>query len=161
MEIRAFEDRDWPQVHAIVRRVVDDGETYAYDPAWDEAALREVWVEAAPALTVVAVEDGVVLGTAKTGPNRPGAGSHVSTASFMVSPAARGRGVGRALGEHVLARATEQGYRSMQFNAVVEVNHAAVRLWRNLGFEVIGTVPEAFRHPTEGLVGLHVMYRKL
>jgi hypothetical protein len=49
----------------------------------------------------------------------------------------------------------------MQFNAVVETNTAAVRLWLALGFEIIGTVPEAFDHARLGLVGLHVMYRPL
>ena len=111
--------------------------------------------------TFVAVDGEVVLGSAKSGPNRPGRGSHVSTASFMVDPAASGRGVGRALAEHVLAWAKEQGYRSMQFNAVVETNTAAVALWKSLGFEVIGTVPQAFRSATHGDVGLHVMYRDL
>ena len=82
-----------------------------------------------------------VLGTAKMGPNRPGPGSHVSTASFMVDGDARGRGVGRALGEYALSWAREQGYAAMQFNAVAESNHIAVRLWRSLGFHIIGTVP--------------------
>jgi ribosomal protein S18 acetylase RimI-like enzyme len=79
----------------------------------------------------------------------------------MVSPAARGRGVGRALGEHVVAWHREQGYRGIQFNAVVETNEAAVRLWRSLGFEVVGTVPGAFRSAAHGYVGLHVMYLPL
>jgi GNAT superfamily N-acetyltransferase len=95
------------------------------------------------------------------GPNRPGSGSHVSTASFMVASDARGRGVGRALGEYALSWAREQGYAAMQFNAVVESNHVAVRLWLALGFRIIGTVPEAFEHPTLGRVGLHVMHRYL
>jgi GNAT superfamily N-acetyltransferase len=102
-----------------------------------------------------------VLGTAKMGPNRPGPGSHVSTASFMVASNARGRGIGRALGEYALSWAREQRYAAMQFNAVVESNHAAVRLWQALGFHIIGTVPEAFEHPTLGRVGLHVMHRRL
>jgi GNAT superfamily N-acetyltransferase len=79
----------------------------------------------------------------------------------MVAGEARGKGVGRALGEYAIAWAREQGYAAMQFNAVVETNHAAVRLWQALGFEVIGTVPEAFEHPTLGRVGLHIMYRRL
>ena len=53
------------------------------------------------------------------------------------------------------------GFRAMQFNAVVAPNTRAVALWRSLGFEIIGTVPEAFRRPTDGYVGLHVMYRRL
>ncbi|MEI4878363.1 GNAT family N-acetyltransferase, partial [Klebsiella pneumoniae] len=95
-----------------------------------------------------------VLGTAKMGPNRPGPGAHVATASFMVTEEARGRGIGRALGEYVLAWARTQGYAAMQFNAVVESNAAAVRLWQSLGFRIIGTVPEAFAHPRLGRVGL-------
>jgi GNAT superfamily N-acetyltransferase len=119
-------------------------------------------VERPPGATVVAVDDdGRIVGTAKMGPNRPGRGSHVATASFMVAGTARGRGVGRALGEHVLAWARTHGYAAMQFNAVVESNHAAVRLWKALGFEIIGTVPEAFEHPTLGRVGLHLMYQRL
>jgi GNAT superfamily N-acetyltransferase len=118
-------------------------------------------MEPPPGTTAVAVEDGVVTGSAKAGPNRPGRGAHVATASFMVDPARSGRGVGRALGEHVLAWATAHGYRGMQFNAVVDTNVGAVRLWTSLGFDVVGTVPEAFDHPAHGLVGLHVMYRRL
>ncbi len=94
-------------------------------------------------------------------PTRPGPGSHVSTASFMGAGNARGRGVGRALGEYALSWAREQGYAAMQFNAVVESNHVAVRLWQALGFRIIGTVPEAFEHTTLGRIGLHVMHRRL
>ena len=85
----------------------------------------------------------------------------MATASFVVGSAARRRGVGRALVEYALDWAAAQGYRGMQFNAVVETNESAVRLWRSVGFEIVGTVPEAFDHPTKGLVGLHVMYRSL
>jgi ribosomal protein S18 acetylase RimI-like enzyme len=79
----------------------------------------------------------------------------------MVDPAHAGQGVGRALGEHVLELARAEGYRGMQFNAVVETNTAAVRLWRSLGFEVLATVPEGFHHPVHGYVGLHIMYQRL
>jgi GNAT superfamily N-acetyltransferase len=93
--------------------------------------------------------------------NRLGPGSHVASASFMVDAAARGRGVGRALGEDFLDWARGRGYRAAQFNAVVETNTGAVALWRSLCFEVVGTVPEAFLHPQAGYVGLLVMYRRL
>jgi GNAT superfamily N-acetyltransferase len=118
-------------------------------------------VLAPPGRTVVACERGQVLGTAHMGPNRPGPGSHVATASFMVAGDARNRGVGRALGEHVIAWARTQGYAALQFNAVVETNRGATGLWRSLGFEIVGTVPEAFEHPKLGRVGLHVMHRFL
>jgi GNAT superfamily N-acetyltransferase len=95
------------------------------------------------------------------GPNRPGRGAHIGTASFMVSSAARGRGVGRRLAEYVVQWHRDQGFRGIQFNAVVETNTAAVHLWQTLGFEIMGTVPEAFDSREHGLVGLHVMYLRL
>ena len=106
-------------------------------------------------------EDGELLGTAKMGPNRPGRGDHVGTASFMVAPAARGRGVGRRLAAYVVDWHREQGFRGIQFNAVVETNTAAVGLWESLGFTIVGTVPGAFRSRAHGYVGLHVMYLSL
>lgn len=159
--IRPFEDADWPAVRPIIESVCREGETYTYPVDIDEATARALWVEDPPGATVVLVDDGEVLGTAKMGPNRPGHGDHVGTASFMVPPAARGRGAGRALGEHVIAWHRAQGYRGIQFNAVVESNTAAVRLWRSLGWEIVGTVPGAFRSPAHGYVGLHVMYLPL
>ena len=159
--VRAFADADWQQVWPFFDEVVAEEETYAYPRGLTSERARALWVEPPPGSVVVAVEDGRVLGTAKWGPNRPGPGAHVATASFMVAPAARGRGVGRALAEHVLAAARKQGFLAMQFNAVVETNAPAVALWQSLGFSIVGTVPEAFEHPVHGLVGLHVMHRRL
>ena len=162
MQIRPVSDADWAAFYPVFREVVAAGETYAYPEGLSSSEAHDLWVESPPGVTVVAVsDDGSLLGSAKAGPNRPSRGSHVATASFMVSTAARGQGVGRALGEWVLAWAREQGYAAMQFNAVVETNTAAVRLWRDLGFEVVGTVPEAFESATHGRVGLHVMHRFL
>lgn len=159
--IRPASETDWERIWPVVAHVVREGEAYAYplDPTSDEA--RDLWIERPPGVTVVYEADGEILGTAKMGPNRPGHGDHVGTASFMVAPAARGRGVGRALGEHVVAWHREQGFRGIQFNAVVESNTAAVHLWQSLGFEIVGTVPRAFRSPAHGYVGLHVMYLDL
>jgi L-amino acid N-acyltransferase YncA len=152
---------DWQHIWPIFRAICAEGETYVYpyEPTEDEG--RAMWMEEPPGLTVVAVDEaGRILGTAKTGPNRPGPGAHVATASYMVAEAASGRGVGRALGEYTLRWAREQGYRAMQFNAVVESNARAVHLWQAIGFEIVGTVPEAFKSKAHGYVGLHVMYQK-
>lgn len=161
MEIRPATAADWPAIWPIVEAVVADGETYAYPEPLSPEVAEALWLEPQPGRAVVAVLDGEVVGTAKTGPNRPGRGAHVATASFMVSPAHQGRGVGRALAQHVLGLARADGYRSMQFNAVVETNVGAVHLWQDLGFTVLCTVPEAFDSRRHGLVGLHVMYRSL
>jgi len=161
MEIRPARGDDWPRIYPIFAGIVADGRTYAYPEGLSSDEARALWMEPPPGRTVVAVEGDRLLGSAKMGPNRPGRGAHVATASFMVDPAAQGRGVGRALGEHVVAWAREAGYRAIQFNAVVETNTGAVRLWQSLGFRILTTVPGAFDHPEHGYVGLHVMYLEL
>ncbi|NDL56582.1 GNAT family N-acetyltransferase [Phytoactinopolyspora mesophila] len=158
MQIREFAEADWPQVWPIIREVVQAAETYPYDPAMTPAEAYETWIEQPPALTVVAADGDRILGTGKMGTNRPGPGSHVSTASFMVASDARGKGIGGALCRFALDWAREHGYAGMQFNAVVESNHSAITLYERLGFSIVGTVPGAFAHPTLGRVGLHVMY---
>ncbi len=161
MDIRAATDEDWPRIWPFFAAIVEAGETYAYPDDLAPESARALWMEGPPGLTVVAVDGDAVLGSAKMGPNRPGRGAHVATASFMVDPAGQGRGVGRAMGVYAVEWARAAGYRSMQFNAVVETNTAAVRLWESLGFEILTTVPEAFAHPDHGLVGLHIMFQRL
>ena len=159
--IRPATDDDWPRIWPFFDATVRAGETYAYPLDLTLETGRDLWMADPPGATVVLEDGGELLGSARMGPNRPGRGDHIGTASFMVAPEARGRGVGRALGEYVVQWHRDQGYRGIQFNAVVETNTAAVRLWRSLGFEIVGTVPGAFRSPTHGYVGLHVMYLSL
>jgi len=163
--IRLATAQDWAAIWPIWRAVVGTGETYTWDPATDEATARRIWTGLPGAVYVVERPDptGVprVVASARLAPNQPGLGAHVANAAFMVAPESAGAGIGRRLAEHVLEQARLRGYVAMQFNAVVETNAAAVALWRSLGFTIIGTVPGAFRHPTAGPVGLHVMHRAL
>lgn len=159
--IRDATDDDWPAIWPFFSQIVTAGETYCWPADLPEARARVEWTSGNRTSVLVAVDAGTVLGTASIHPNREGNGGHVANASFMVDPARSGRGVGRALGEAVLERARSQGYRAMQFNAVVESNTGAVALWRSLGFDIIGTAPGAFRHPRDGYVGLHIMFREL
>lgn len=161
LTIRDAVAEDWPQIFPFFSTIVDEGRTYTYPLNLTSDEGRALWMEAPPGRTVVATDAGRVTGSAKMGPNRPGRGSHIATASFMVDPSAQAKGLGRALGEHVIEWACGAGYAGIQFNAVVETNSGAVRLWRSLGFEIVGTVPGAFRHPDHGDVGLHVMFLSL
>lgn len=162
MLIRDATGEDWPAIWPFLHTIVAAGETYALPRDLGEQAARDYWLASPPSRTAVIVNNfGDILGSAKMGPNREGPGSHIATASFMVAPASAGRGAGRALGENLLEWARAEGYRGVQFNAVVETNTRAVALWKSFGFTVIGTVPGAFHHPTHGYVGLHVMYQSL
>ena len=158
-------DADWPAIWRIFREVVSAGDTYTFAPDTSEPVARAMWMPdvAVRRVTYVARLDGEVVGTAFLRPNGPvgGGSDHVANAGWMIAPGASGRGIGRRFAEHVIDDARRRGYRAMQFNAVVETNERAVALWLSLGFEIVGTVPGAFRHPGRGLVGLHVMWRGL
>lgn len=93
--------------------------------------------------------------------NQRDRGAHVANASFMVSPAAQGVGVGKLLGRDCLDRARRQGYLAMQFNYVVSSNTPAVLLWKKLGFSIVGTLPRAYHHRLLGYVDVYVMYQLL
>ena len=156
--VREIVEEDWPQVHALVVEVTTAGSTYAMEVPSSEEETRALWYGTH---TVVSVDGERVLGSARMGANRPAQGSHVGTASFMVSAGARGRGVGRALGEYAVAWHREHGFSAIQFNAVVSTNTAAIALWHALGFETVGTVPRAFRLPDDTWADLLVMWLDL
>ncbi|SFN37936.1 GNAT family N-acetyltransferase [Mycetocola miduiensis] len=162
MRIRDAHGEDWDAIWPFLHEIVADGETYCWPAATSEEDARAWWMEKAGGRVFVAEgDDGSVLGTAEMHPNQPAAGSHVANAGFMVAPSAGGRGIGRALAVHVLEKAASDGFRAMQFNAVVETNVGAIALWQSLGFRILATVPEAFDSPSHGLVGLHIMHRML
>jgi len=158
--VRRAVDADWPAIWAIFHAVVAAGDTYAYAPDMSEADARQIWMSPAVA-TYVAERGGDIVGTYVLKPNQPPLGAHVANAGYMVRPGTFGRGVGTAMAEHSLAEARAAGYRAMQFNAVVSTNTRAVALWRRLGFDVIGTVPEGFHHRELGYVDHLIMYRRL
>jgi L-amino acid N-acyltransferase YncA len=160
IELSPARDEDWPGIWNVFRAVVSTGDTYPYSPETSEDDARAIWM--APSHTVsVARLDGTVVATAYHRPNLPDLGDHVANAGWMVHPDHQGQGIGRQFAEYVLDEARRAGFRAMQFNAVVAANTGAVALWKSLGFEIVGTVPDAFRHARLGLTPVHVMYRRL
>ena len=159
--IREAREDDWPQIWPIIHDVITEQQTFPYDPAMSEDDAKRGWMVAAPARVVAAVADDLVLGTANMYPNRPGPGSHVASGSLMTARQARGKGVGRALATDMISWARRSGFAAIQFNAVVDTNTAAVRLYESLGFITLGTAPGAFRHPIRGPVGLRIMWLDL
>jgi L-amino acid N-acyltransferase YncA len=183
LKIRSATNKDRDGIWRIFHEVVATGETYAFDPAISRRDALAYWFAprthtyvaaresagdgvavlgkptASP--TATAVQDLQIVGTYILRPNQSGGGSHVANAAFMVAPEARGQGIGRAMGEHCLSEARRLGFLAMQFNFVVSTNESAVRLWQQLGFKIVGTLPSAFRHPEKVYIDVYVMYRSL
>ncbi|WP_158809140.1 GNAT family N-acetyltransferase [Beijerinckia sp. L45] len=160
MLIRPALAADADAIWRIIGPTIRAGETYALDRDLGAAAALAYWM-GADGDTFVVEADGAVLGTYYIRPNQQGGGRHVCNCGFMTSAAAAGRGVARLMYEHAAAHARSQGYRAMQFNFVVSTNLRAVRLWQSLGFAIVGRLPGAFLHPSEGFVDALVMFKTL
>jgi L-amino acid N-acyltransferase YncA len=160
MTIRPATDADRDAIWDIFREVIAAGETYPMDPCVPQEQALAYWFKQ-NAHVCVAEAGNNIVGSYTLHPNQPAGGAHVANAAFIVAKDARGRGIGRKLGEHCLDQARRLGFRAMQFNFVVSTNESAVKLWQNLGMEIVGTLPGAFRHPTKGYVDVYVMYQSL
>ncbi len=160
MIIRSANEADQSQILAIVTPTLAAGETYAIARNLPASDILAYWLS--PGHEVfVAEEEGHILGTYYLRANQAGGGAHVANCGYVTASAAQGKGVARAMCEHSLARARERGFRAMQFNHVVSTNQRAVALWQALGFAIVGTLPQAFHHPTHGYVDSYVMFRNL
>jgi len=160
LQIRRARKEDREAIWEIFHAVVAGGDTYVFDPNISRRKALAYWL-GPKTRCYVALSDQGIVGSYILKTNQPGLGSHVANAGFMVSPSARGRGIGRVMAEHCLHEARCLGFRAMQFNFVVATNRTALRLWKDLGFKIVGTLPGAFRHGRRGFVDVYVMYRRL
>ncbi len=160
VSIRPAGPEDADAVWAILEPVIRAGDTYALDADMSHDAALANWT-GPDRETFVATQEGEIVGTYYLRANQAGGGAHVCNCGYVTAQAAAGRGVARAMCTHSLDHAKARGFSAMQFNFVVETNRRAVRLWQTFGFETVGRLPRAFRHPTEGLVDALVMYREL
>ncbi len=149
-------DAFWP----TFEQVIVAQQTYAFSPQMDREQSHHIWCEL-PKQSFVYEQNGEILGSYYIKANAQGPGGHVCNCGYMVSEAARGQGIARAMCEHSLQMAREMGFKAMQFNSVVATNQVAVALWQKLGFEIVGTLPNAYQHAKLGLVDCYVMYQWL
>ena len=160
VEMRKATEADKPAVWRIIKAVIDGGDTYTFDPETPEQEMIAFWFS--PEKHVyVAEENGEILGTYWLKANQPGLGDHVGNGGYMVSPDAKGKGIGKQMALHSIEEGRRIGYHAIQFNFVVKSNTAAVNLWKSVGFEVIGEIPDAIRHKQNGLTNAYIMYRRL
>jgi ribosomal protein S18 acetylase RimI-like enzyme len=158
--IRPAQLEDHAAIWRVLEPIIRAGESYALPRDMDAPAAIAFWANAGHE-TFVAEAQGEVVGTYFLRANQLGGGAHVANAGYATAVGATGRGIARAMCEHSMSRARDLGFRAMQFNFVISTNERAVRLWKSLGFEIVGRLPLAFRHPTLGDVDAFVMSRPL
>lgn len=160
ISIRPAEKGDDDAIWDVLRPAVESGEVFCVPPDGGREAAFAYW-RPPGAVNFAAEIEGLIVGTSYLRPNQTGGGAHVCNAGYCTHPDATGRGVARALFEHSLAEARARGFRAMQFNFVIATNTRAIATWKKGGFEVVGRLPRAFRHPTEGYVDALVMWKDL
>lgn len=160
MKIVRAKKEDFPAIWQIFKDVIKGGDTYVNDEKTTKKEAREKWLNK-KAHTFVAKKDDQILGVYLIKPNQVGRGSHIANASYIVSKNARGLGVGKTLALHSIDMARKLKFHAIQFNFVVSTNETAVNLWKLVGFEIIGTIPKAFKHKTLGYVDAFVMFKNL
>ena len=162
IDIRPATEADFDSMWNIFQELIASGDTYYFAADTSLEDCREFWFGKEMQTWVAVLRNtDRLLGMYRLLPNQRDRGSHVANASFMVSPAAQGVGIGKLLGRHCLEQARNTGFLAMQFNYVVSTNVSAVLLWKRLGFSVIGTLPRAYRHQQLGFVDVYVMYKFL
>jgi len=160
IHIRKSNSTDANEIWEILKPIIHEGDSFAFSPQTTKDEMLDYWFSSSK-YTYTAVLDGKIVGTFFIQDNQPGLGSHVANAGYATSPKAYGQGIGKQMGIFSLEEARRLGYKAMQFNIVVKTNERAVKLWENIGFKIIGEIPEAFQHRSLGLVNAYIMYQKL
>ena len=158
--IREATEQDIDQVWNIFSKVIAAGDAFVFDPSTPFKDFKKYWF-AEHMKTYVAEEGSNIIGSYYIKPNQPGLGSHIANAGYMVDPSQRGKGIGTKMCEHSILQARNLQYRGMQFNIVVSTNSSALKIWKQFGFQIIGTTPGAFRHANLGYVDTHIMFKSL
>ena len=150
-------DKIWP----VFQDTVKSGRTYVYAPDISYETAKNIWFAENFSTHITLDENNELLGAYVIRPNHRDLGSHIANAAYIVARAHRGEGIGKEMGKHSFEEAKKLGYKALQFNYVISTNEAAIKLWNSLGFQIIGTVPNAHQHPELGLVDIHIMHREL
>ena len=159
-KIRLATESDHDAIWRILKPVIRAGETYTLPRGMPRKEAVDYWTSGEKTTFVMESNSGV-LGTYYIKPNQLGGGDHICNCGYISDPDARGQGVATFMCEHSLNYAIEQGFRGMQYNFVVSTNTGAIRLWEKFGFSIVGTLPNAFSHPSDGFVDAHVMFKSL
>ena len=160
MKIRVAQQHDWSQIWEILREAFAAESTYVYSANISEKEAYKLWMEK-PTVTFVVQKDNAILGTYYIKPNQPELGSHICNCGYITAKKAQGQGLGKFMCEHSLKMAKDMGFLAMQYNLVVSNNERAVHLWKKFGFEIIGTIPQAFYLKRKQFVDAYIMYKKL
>ena len=157
--LREFERSDIMAVTHTFNEIVESGSAFMTEHPITQSQMLERLNNEQRVFVVESNKS--VVGCYMLRPMHEGRGSHIANATYLVASASRSKGIGYQLGQHSITISKELGYKAIQFDGVVKKNEAAYRLWKKLGFTVIGTVPSGFRNIDQGYIDVYIMYKSL
>ncbi|MEM0980909.1 MAG: N-acetyltransferase [Cyanobacteria bacterium P01_H01_bin.58] len=172
VELDIMQPTETETVRALLNAVILEGVTYPQAAPLSADAFASYWMKG-DAFVVRLGQTNTsmtepeqwansrIVGAFYIKPNFPGRCSHICNAGFIVAPKARGQGIGRMMGEHMLMLARDRGYRAVMYNLVFETNLPSLKIWESLGFQPIGRVPEAVHLPDGRYVDAMMLYKSL
>ncbi|BCL34770.1 GNAT family N-acetyltransferase [Nostoc sp. MS1] len=166
VELDYIKPQEYEDVRTLLNYVIDEGKTYPQKQQLSQPEFAAYWLSKEAFVVRVSGEDGIhkpqtILGSFYLKPNFPGRCSHICNAGFIVQPGLRGQGIGRFMGESMLLVAAQLGYEAVMFNLVFETNIPSISLWQSLGFDIIGSIPNAAKLKDGQVVKALMMYRKV
>lgn len=153
---------DQEDLWEILCPILRQGETYALPRDWTKDATLEYWCHISHTVYVLIHNTHQkIIGTYFIHDNQKGGGSHVCNCGYATHQLYRNNKIGYLMCLHSLKIAKELNYYAMQYNFVISTNIYAIQLWQKCGFQIVGTLPNAFLSPTFGHVDVYVMFQKL
>ena len=144
LKIEEFKKEYVKDAISIWNDIVEDGIAFPQKEALDEKSGTEFFNSQSFTGIAIDTDSNEVVGLYILHPNNVGRCGHISNASYAVKKSKRGMHIGEFLVKDCLAKATEIGFKILQFNAVVATNTSALKLYAKLGFTQLGIIPNGF-----------------
>lgn len=145
IKVRAYQQADIAAMCSIWNEIVAEGIAFPQEELLTEASGAAFFAGQTHCGVAYDAENGKILGLYILHPNNIGRCGHICNASYAVATNGRNQGVGEALVRDCIQQGAKNGFRVLQFNAVVRTNFAARHLYEKLGFKRLGTIEGGFR----------------
>ena len=134
-EIRALREADWPDVSRIYQLGMDTNRaTFQSEcPSWDEWNRSHL----EPCRLVITKDEKVLGWAALTAVSGRCVYAGVAEVSIYIDAAVRGKGVGKALLNALIATSESAGFWTLQ-SGIMENNAASIALHTSCGFRAVG-----------------------
>lgn len=159
-KLQTYKSNDEDELFAIFKEVVDTGCQFPYESSSKDEFHAQFFAPTSQ-VYVCRSSQGHVIGGFYLRPNYSGRSGHIANAAYMIKSTHRGLGIGTLLIKASLQIAKSLGFLAMQFNMVLSQNTNAIKLYEKLGFEIIGTIPNAIRNSDKSFQDGHTMYRRV